>query len=392
MICSEQVEALACSFPEFVYQKLLAFNYIEIDTPVTFVRKNKTRVIPKKTESDEDDVKISYHFILEIGGVPVMDHRFVCNQILHEYRTDIAQLRKTKTLDHLSDAQLNCPVWGMDPVNHGNQPFATLLSRKCRTDALPVLECRIAFQHREQVGIKRFEKWPGIEGSHIQTKLWLLYQVFGISFVWFLFVFCLTCVLICVAYQSSYTTPTGYISKYSDSMRASMNSFLSKTPQNRTVVSHHAVSQGGAGMKRRHPPFDGSALPQWIQSVLHKNGGFRSNSTMSCIEKYTRWLSGLLSGRTLVVEHVTHMYCPFMLCQETLKVHESNGTIVGVDPKEPHTIYVRCSYCKNRPSVTNDSMQLLGNAWLILTEELLMEVVNPGMSCMLNAYMCDLLL
>ena len=153
-----------------------------------------------------------------------------------------------------------------------------------------------------------------------------------------------------------------------------MLSSLLKTPQNRTVVLHHAVSQGGAGTRHRHPPFDGSALPQWIQLVLQKNGGFRSNRTMDCIGKYTKWLSGLLAGKTLVVEHVTHMYCPVMLCQNILKVHDSNGTILGVDPAEPGTVYVRCCYCKRMPLHVNECLRLLEGAWLILTEESLSKI------------------
>ena len=172
-----QVEELAGSFPEFVYKKLLELGYITLETPVTFVDKKKSRRIEKKSEDDIEDVKVSHHFILEIGGVPVRDHRFVCNQILHQYRSDIAEIRKTKALDHLSDAQLDHGPWGMDPINHGNQPFATLLSRKCGKDPLPVLVSRIAFQQGKLVGKKDFERWPE-DDANIQTKLWLLYQVF----------------------------------------------------------------------------------------------------------------------------------------------------------------------------------------------------------------------
>lgn len=164
---------------------------------------------------------------------------------------------------------------------------------------------------------------------------------------------------------------------------------MPKTPQNRTVVSHHAVSQGGAGTRHRHPPFDGSALPQWIQSVLQQNGGFKSNRTMECIGKYTQWLSGLLAGKALVVEHVTHMYCPVMLCQDILKVHEHNGTILGVDPVEPGTVYVRCCYCKRMPRPANESIRLLEGVWLILTEESLSKIgghVSSGGCCAVDVF------
>ena len=144
--------------------------------------KRKSREIP-------GDFKVSYHFIAEIAGSPSW-HRMVCNAILSPYMKDIKEIHANKSMGHLSDDQLQVPVFAVDPVvQYLRHPFAMLYSLKNATDVPPALVERVAFRSGSEVGKRMFDPPP-----HLPTDAEALWRL----------------------YQSAFTVPKGYMANYTN--------------------------------------------------------------------------------------------------------------------------------------------------------------------------------
>ena len=352
-----QIAKMAMTFPRYVYEQMLERSYIRAEDVLRVVVKKKSRAV-------SGDFKHSYHFIFKIAGTPVVHHKAFCNEMMRPFSADKLRMKKDASLAFLSDAQLLCPIWGVDPINHGNQPFASLLSRKSKRDPYPQLRREIFFQHGSVLCIEPFPDWPG-DDADVQLKLRLLHA-------------------------ASFTVPSCGTISYTDTLTRG----LIEAPQIRTVAkAPSAASRGG-----RNPPFDDAAkrrcshvLPVWVESVLVANGGYKVNGTMECLRKQKERLARAREWKDMQMLHVTKMFCPVQLCLSppVLHVHESNGTMIAWEgaEKEVEEVYVRCTYCNIRAAQTGlddykeDSRRkpmLVVNGWLVLTKDALSGLMEKG--------------
>ena len=364
-ISSEQIAQVAATFPMWVYLRLLSFRYVRHEDCLHVIVKKKSRAV-------SGDYKHSYHFIFEIVGIPVMHHKFVCGELVRPFARDKFRVKQSRSLSFLSDEQLLCPVWGMDQVNHGNQAFATLLSRKSKADPYPQLRRRIVFMGSVTKQVETFPPWASTVGD-AQKQLEMLRV-------------------------SSYTIPKRTAIAYTDEVgkcRLLSQPICDRTeaPRNRTVANApSATSQGG----ETHPfagvgKAKGSSLPGWLESVLVKNGGYKLNTSMSCLSVHRDHLQSCLEVSTVAAVHVTHMFCPAYMCQSppSLHIHSNNGGIVAWDTAEEaqEVVYVRCPYCRMQ-SVNGDPSDPLAmcvdRGWLRLTRPLLESITHTGTSCLVG--------
>ena len=356
-LSSSQIAKVAMTFPRYVYEQMLARSYIRAEDVLRVVVKRKSRAV-------SGDFKHSYHFIFKIAGTPVVHHKAFCNEMMRPFAGDKQRMKKDKSLAFLSDAQLSCPIWGVDPINHGNQPFASLLSRKTRKDPYPQLRREIFFQCGAVQRVEQFPEWP-TDQEDVQVKLRLLHA-------------------------ASFTVPSRGTISYTDSL--TLQSI--EAPQIRTVVkAPSAASRGG-----KTPPFDDETkgrqrhhLPNWVESVLVANGGYKKNGTMGCLGKQKERLARVRQWVDMKILHVTKMFCPMRLCllPPVLHVHENNGTMIAWEGSEEEAteVYVRCTYCNMHhvhkevegceEDGHNRAMPIVGG-WLVLTKDLLSSLIEKG--------------
>jgi len=148
------IDAVMQRFPCWFYEQLRDRRFILADETVTVVVKRKSRAV------GEGDFKISYHFIVEIAGTPVW-HSAVCNEIFMPLAADIKEIQSSKSVAHLSDAQIRVPAFYCDIATfHGHQGFATYFSLKNPNDPPSTLICRLAFRRGAEVARKDFIPGP----------------------------------------------------------------------------------------------------------------------------------------------------------------------------------------------------------------------------------------
>ena len=383
-LSSAQIAHVAAGFPAWVYSRLLSMRYIRQEDCLHVIVKKKSRKV-------SGDFKHSYHFIFEIAGIPVLHHKHVCAELVRPYIHDKVRVKQAKTLAFLSDDQLQCPVWGLDLVNHGNQAFATLLSRKSGSDPYPTLRRRIVFNNGVIQRVEAFPAWPR-PGEDVQLQLDLLRSA---------------------SYTIPKTTGISYTSQVTRSQLITQpSSRRSEAPRDRTADPSQpskgkrdrgaptAASRGG------DPPFDGAGrlrtttLPDWLESVLTANGGYRMNTSMSCLATQKGRLMSLREGLELEVVHVTHMFCPVLMSHNppVVRIHSNNGCMIAWDAGEDaeEAVYARCPYC--RVGASNDTLpgdiarsaekiQNVGGGWFRLTKRYLHGVKHTGMCCVYYVYL-----
>ena len=357
---ASQIAKVAMTFPRYVYEQLLERSYVSAEDVLRVVVKKKSRAV-------SGDFKHSYHFIFKIAGTPVVHHKAFCNELMRPFSADKLRMKKDASLAFLSDTQLLCPIWGVDPINHGNQPFASLLSRKSNRDPYPQLRREIFFQHGSVQRVELFPDWPSDDGD-VQLKLRLLHA-------------------------ASFTVPSCGTISYTNTLTVG----LIEAPQIRTVAkAPSAASRGG-----RNPPFGDVAkgrcshvLPAWVESVLVANGGYKTNATMGCLLKQKERLARVREWKDMQMLHVTKMFCPVQLCLSppVLHVHESNGTMIAWEgsEKEVEQVYVRCTYCNIHAARTglDDYKEdarckpvLVVGGWLVLSKDALSSLMEKGKFC-----------
>ena len=368
-ISSTRIAEVAASFPMFVYSQLLSRRYVRSEDDVHVVVKKKSRSVP-------GDFKHSYHFVFEIAGIPVVHHKRVCAEIVRPYIHDKTRVKQAKTLLGLTDEQLLCPVWGMDLVNHGNQAFATLLSRKSKGDPYPQLRRRIVFSGGFVKRTDGFAAWPS-HGGDLPLQMEMLKT-------------------------ASYTIPKATAIAYTgEVVRMCMHTPLvrrvsTEAPRNRTAdpcPSPEGTSDGGAPTATSRggdpSPFGGTScpsapLPGWLASVLSNNGPYKMNTRMSCLGTHKEWLQSACEWSALNVAHVTHMFCPAFLCQTppVLRVHSNNGCMVAWDAGDgaDDAVYTRCPYCDMRAARdAHLEAGWVGGGWLKVTKTQLRSLTSSGM-------------
>jgi len=364
-LTSAQIARTAMAFPKFVYDQLLSRRYIQSQDVLHVV-------VKKKSRATSNDFKHSYHFIFEIAGSPAVHHKAVCGELFRAYAGDKGRMKKDKTFQSLSDEQLGCPVWGMDPINHGNQAFATLLSRKSKRDAYPQLRRRMLFQGGSVRCVEALPSWPANDGD-IQLKLNLLRT-------------------------ASYTIPKETAIAYTDTALECIIDrpmYANEAPRVRAVAGRRgkphdaqapsAVSRGG-----EPDPFGGVErkkvhLPPWIESVLNSNGAaaYKLNTTMGCLDRQKEWLLSTRAWGDLRVVHVTQMFCPALLCNlpPVLHIHQNNGCMLAWDAQEETEVYLKCAYCNMKSVDTVEPREegaTVTGSWLRLTEDGLRRLMHTG--------------
>lgn len=121
----EQVEGIANAFPAWFINRMMQKQLIPSTAEVDCIVKCKSRDV-------KGDYKVSKHFVFGIAGSTLLQQHYNAQVIVfEEYADKIRQTHKDKSLLHISDDELQIPVWGVDmQLLKGQNGISTLFGIK----------------------------------------------------------------------------------------------------------------------------------------------------------------------------------------------------------------------------------------------------------------------
>lgn len=341
---ADEISAIALKTPQWVYDKMLSKGMLEPFAVCKWTAKNKTRVVKGAR-------KISWHFQGHIAGVSTLHHRLAADELFHEFRRLLGDLKKEQRLpDALSDDELDSPKWGVDVCTMGgNGGFATANSRKTRNDPEPVIVCTYVFQDGQLIDTIKYPPLPEDAGAQARCQR-------------------LRKALFTAPPESDFCNYTeAFIEKCNRDAEVSESRTLIHERQG-PARSHPTTSRGGT---HRSPPFDGQQLPAWLRAASAPNMVI-TDKHMPFLTRMTMELEAVRSDTHFRIVHVLGMFCPSALYDlaPRLHHHRSNAIYVAMTRTNPVVFYARCSYCK-RPHKMQPGTKTLCYEWIQIEEEAL---------------------
>jgi hypothetical protein len=156
----EEIKGIPDQFPQWLVSEMRRVGALGCDQKVICYVKDKTRQV-------STDVKISKHFIFNIGSVTMGGGHFeVLTDIIRPYVTRLQAFHKDKTLKCIESVDdLRHPVWGWDnSLLRGQNGISTMFGSKPgeRNAPLPRLPCKLIMGSSCEV---RETSWKGLDVS-----------------------------------------------------------------------------------------------------------------------------------------------------------------------------------------------------------------------------------
>jgi hypothetical protein len=158
----EQLRATAESFPVWFVQQLVKTKSLDPDAHVHCTVKDKSRKIAQGT-------KVSFHFAFSITGGPKASHHVACARAIEAVLPFLKEIAKSKSLDRLSDSQIDMPWIGVDwRTMSGSHGFSVPFSRKKQNDPYPSVPYKLVIRRtaQDEWGADRQDfSWKSLEHS-----------------------------------------------------------------------------------------------------------------------------------------------------------------------------------------------------------------------------------
>ena len=336
----EELQARMREAPQWFYDRIFAARFVDPNTTVRILLKNKSRWVKDKHGSS--DYKHSAHLIFNLMGLTT-ELAHLCATLAEPFNARLALCKES--FDALKDAELQLPWFAVDwKALGGNTGFSCPLSKKKVDEPLPVLERYYVFRNGERLpDVLPAESAPTDDEGY--------YRYIAAS--------------LC-------TVPRIDTAPFAVHLAASLQSvpikahFKRKVDQDRTDAKRHQATSGGS---RSSSSSVVDALPEWIGSTLVR-GCSVSTKWSEC---YFMNLQGVLDNE---LEGWVHMhvkggvYCPVSLCQDTPRkvMHDSNAVILAYNPSDPEFVYCRCTHCTRHPN-PHKQVTMIRRAWVQYSKE-----------------------
>ena len=158
----EEIKKIPDTFPLWLVSEMRRIKAIDQDVEVECIVKDKTRSV-----CDGKDLKISRHFLFNIGGVTMEGRHFeVLSRIIAPFTDRLRQVHKDKSLSCIGELEdLRHPVWGWDnSLLRGQNGISTMFGSKPgeRNPPLPRLSCKFIMGAKNSVRVVKMP-WKDVK-------------------------------------------------------------------------------------------------------------------------------------------------------------------------------------------------------------------------------------